>query len=102
LIGSLLNFFFFGTLLVQGCVWSMRFPLKLSSRIYPDVYRILYFILLSMTVCVTLNAADVEYWYGVGFDDISRFADPRQSRFYTPIMGSFIGLLVQLFFCYRI
>ncbi|KAJ6622763.1 hypothetical protein B0H10DRAFT_2012769 [Mycena sp. CBHHK59/15] len=29
-------------------------------------------------------------------------ADPRNSRFYTPLMGSFIAMLVQLFFCYRV
>ncbi|KAJ6579154.1 hypothetical protein DFH09DRAFT_1310511 [Mycena vulgaris] len=97
LIGSLLNFFFFGTLLIQTYVYRVCFPKDSFS-----VKALVYFIFIAMTVCICLNAADVEFWYGTGFGDIGHFADPRNSRLYTPIMGSFIAMLVQLFFCYRI
>lgn len=55
-----------------------------------------------MFVCMILNAVDVQYWFGAGFGDITRFATPRLNRFYTSIMGSFIGMLVQLYLSYRI
>ncbi|KAJ7136431.1 hypothetical protein C8R43DRAFT_1203499 [Mycena crocata] len=55
-----------------------------------------------MLVCTYLNAADVEHWFGFSFGDISRFTQAHYWRFYGPIMGSFIAMLVQLFFCYRI
>ncbi|KAJ7445085.1 hypothetical protein FB451DRAFT_1433621 [Mycena latifolia] len=97
LIGSLLNFFFFGTLLVQVYVYRICFP---KDSVVAK--SLVYFMLLAMAVCTCLNAADVQFWFGAGFGDIARFADPRNSRFYTPLMGSFIAMLVQLFFCYRI
>ncbi|KAG6910308.1 hypothetical protein DXG01_011705 [Tephrocybe rancida] len=37
-----------------------------------------------------------------GFGNVLNFADPRLSPFYTPMMGSIMALVVQLFFCYRI
>lgn len=61
-----------------------------------------YFIFLSMTVCICLNAADVKSWFGDDFGNILRFAQGHLARFYSPIMGSIIVTLVQLFFCYRI
>ncbi|KAJ7448779.1 hypothetical protein FB451DRAFT_1411205 [Mycena latifolia] len=97
LIGSLLNFFFFGMLLVQVYVYRICFPKDSLA-----VKLLVYFIFLTMTVCTCLNAADVQFWFGAGFGDIARFADPGYSRFYTPLMGSFIAMLVQLFYCYRI
>ncbi|KAF7334463.1 hypothetical protein MVEN_02275800 [Mycena venus] len=97
LIGSLLNFFFFGTLLIQVYVYRLCFPKDpLSIKFF------VYFIFLAVTVCTCFNAADVEFWFGTGFGNITRFTDARYSRFYNPLMGSFIGLLVQFFFSCRI
>ncbi|KAJ6609128.1 hypothetical protein B0H10DRAFT_2065603 [Mycena sp. CBHHK59/15] len=59
LIGSLLNFFLFGTLLIQVC--------KLAIK------RIVYFVFLCMALCTCLNAADAHYWYASGFGDIVKF-----------------------------
>ncbi|KAJ7710423.1 hypothetical protein B0H17DRAFT_914355, partial [Mycena rosella] len=97
LIGSLLNFFLFGTFLIQVYVYRLCFPKDSLA-----VKLLVYFIFLTMTVCTCLNAADVQFWFGTGFGDIARFTDARHSRFYTPLMGSFIAMLVQLFFCHRI
>jgi len=55
-----------------------------------------------MTLSTCLNAADAAYWYGSGFGDIIKFSNANISPFYTPIMGSVIGMTIQLFFCYRI
>ncbi|KAJ7077695.1 hypothetical protein B0H15DRAFT_861540 [Mycena belliarum] len=97
LIGSLLNFFFYGILLIQTYVYRVSFPkdpIALKSLVY-----VIFF---AMTVCICLNAADVQFWFGDGFGDTSRFADAHFARFYAPLMGSIIAMLVQLFFCYRI
>ena len=61
-----------------------------------------YLVFLVMLVCTCLNAADIYYWFGAGFGDITRFSKAGFSPFYTPLMGSVIALVVQLFFCYRI
>ncbi|KAJ6563903.1 hypothetical protein B0H19DRAFT_1139949 [Mycena capillaripes] len=97
LIGSLLNFFFFGTLLVQVYVYRLCF-----SKDSLGVKIVVYSILFAMTICTCLNGADVKSWYGTFFGDIQRFADPQNSSIYSPIMGSIIAMIVQLFFCYRI
>ncbi|KAJ7513121.1 hypothetical protein B0H11DRAFT_2268084, partial [Mycena galericulata] len=97
LIGSLLNFFFLGMLLVQSYIYRICFP-----RDALGIKVLVYFILLVMIVCICLNAVDVEYWFGSGFGQIARFTNLNNSRFYTPLMGSFVAMLVQLFFCYRI
>ncbi|KAJ6589257.1 hypothetical protein B0H19DRAFT_1367666 [Mycena capillaripes] len=97
LIGSLLNFFFFGTLLIQVYVYRLCFPKDSLA-----VKCLVYFIFLAMTACTCLNAVDAEFWFGDGFGDIERFSDPRNSRIYVLLFGSFIALLVQLFFACRI
>ncbi|KAJ7466435.1 hypothetical protein FB451DRAFT_1402181 [Mycena latifolia] len=97
LIGSLLNFFLFGTLLILVYVYRISFPKDpLGLKV------LVYFIFLAMAVCTILNAVDVQFWFGAGFGDIARFADPRDSRFYTPLMGSLVGLIVHIFFACRI
>jgi hypothetical protein len=60
------------------------------------------FVFLAMAVCTCLNAADAHYWYAANFGDLAKFAEPRFSPAYTPITGSVIALIVQLFYCYRI
>ncbi|KAJ7432831.1 hypothetical protein B0H11DRAFT_2297150 [Mycena galericulata] len=50
----------------------------------------------------SLNGVDVYYWFAVGFGDILRFSKPGFSAWYTPLMGSVMALVVQIFFCYRI
>ncbi|KAJ7085125.1 hypothetical protein B0H15DRAFT_910485 [Mycena belliarum] len=97
LLGSLLNFFLFGTLLIQVCAYHVCFPNDM-----PAIKRLVYSIFASMALCTCLNAADAYYWFGAGFGDLARLAEPRFSAFYTPMMGSIIALAVQLFYCYRI
>ncbi|KAF8132253.1 hypothetical protein K438DRAFT_1463727, partial [Mycena galopus ATCC 62051] len=97
LIGTLLNFFLFGTLFIQVYVYSACFP---KDR--PAIKWLVYIVFLTMALCVCLNAADAQYWYASGFGDITKFGQARFSPFYTPIMGSIIALAVQFFFCYRI
>ncbi|KAJ7719330.1 hypothetical protein B0H14DRAFT_3629271 [Mycena olivaceomarginata] len=97
LIGTLLNFFLFGTLFIQVYVYSVCFPKDRAA-----IKSLVYFVFLTMAVCACLNAADAHYWFAAGFGDIVKFGQARFSPFYTPFMGSIITLAVQLFFCYRI
>ncbi|KAJ6620981.1 hypothetical protein B0H10DRAFT_1031632 [Mycena sp. CBHHK59/15] len=97
LIGTLLNFFLFGTLLIQVYVYNACFPKDRGA-----IKVLVYAVFLSMALCTCLNAADAHYWYASGFGDIVKFGQAGFSPFYTPIMGSVIALVVQLFFCYRI
>jgi hypothetical protein len=55
-----------------------------------------------MLISICFNAADTHFWYAVNFGDLTTFGEARFSAFYTPIIGSLIGLLVQGFFAYRI
>ncbi|KAJ6502947.1 hypothetical protein C8R47DRAFT_219709 [Mycena vitilis] len=97
LIGSLLNFCFYGTLLVQVYIYRLCFPKDPLG-----VKLLVYFIFIAMTVCTCLNGVDVQSWYGVYYGQIRGFSARRNSPFYSPIMGSIIAAVVQLFFCYRI
>ncbi|KAJ7199629.1 hypothetical protein GGX14DRAFT_661542 [Mycena pura] len=97
LIGSLLNFLFFGTLLVQVYVYRLCFP-----KDHPFVKSLVYFIFLGMLVCTCLIARDAEYRYATAFGDIARWSYTLNSPIYTPILGSFIVMLAQGFFCCRI
>ncbi|KAJ7695454.1 hypothetical protein B0H17DRAFT_1055931 [Mycena rosella] len=97
LIGSLLNFYLFGVLSVQIYVYHACFP-KDKASIKSLVYLIFFFMALS----TCLNAADAYFWYAAGFGNLIQFSQAHISPFYTPIMGSIIALMIQLFFCYRI
>ncbi|KAF7352012.1 hypothetical protein MVEN_01163400 [Mycena venus] len=83
LLASHVNLFFFGTLVIQ-------------------MFTDFHFVFLAVAACTFLNLADVEVWFGVRFGNIDLFPDPLNAWFYSPLMGSFIATLVQLFFCYRI
>ncbi|KAJ7615430.1 hypothetical protein FB45DRAFT_1064357 [Roridomyces roridus] len=97
LIGSLLNLFFFGTLVVQVYVYRLCFPTDNLG-----LKMLVYYIFLVMLACTLLNIIDTQYWFGDGFGDIVRFGNPHHARFYTPLMGSFVAMLVQLFLAVRI
>ncbi|KAJ7653168.1 hypothetical protein DFH06DRAFT_1330561 [Mycena polygramma] len=97
LIGSLLNFLFFGTLLVQTYTYRICFPRDSFA-----VKLLVYSTLLAMSVCTCLNGADVESWYGASCGQIQGFKNLHFLNIYSPVMGSLIAAAVQLFFCYRI
>ncbi|KAJ6571033.1 hypothetical protein DFH09DRAFT_1080003, partial [Mycena vulgaris] len=97
LIGSLLNFFLSGILVVQVYVYCVCFPNDQRS-----IKALVCFVVLAMAVCICLNAQNIVLLYGAGFGDIARFTDVHNRDAYTPILVSVIATLVQLFFCYRI
>ncbi|KAJ6631128.1 hypothetical protein B0H10DRAFT_708496 [Mycena sp. CBHHK59/15] len=97
LVGSLLNFYLFGVLSVQVYVYRVCFPKDKAS-----IKCLVYFIFFFEALSTCLNAADAAFWYASGFGNIIQFSQAHISPFYTPIMGSIIALMIQLFFCYRI
>ncbi|KAJ7057837.1 hypothetical protein C8F01DRAFT_325074 [Mycena amicta] len=97
LIGSLLNFYLFGVLSVQVYVYRISFK-KDKKSIKAMVYTIFFF----MTLSTCLNAADAYFWFASGFGNLIQLGSAHISPFYTPILGSIIALVIQLFFCYRI
>lgn len=49
-----------------------------------------------------MNGVDVFNGFARGFGDMTIIGNPGISPIYTPVMGSIIAFVVQLFFCYRI
>jgi len=97
LIGSLLNFLLYGVLAVQVYVYRLSFP-----RDRAPIKWLVYTVFFLETVMTALNGKDVYFWFGEGFGDVVRFTQPGFSAFYTPLMGSVMASVVQVFFCYRI
>ncbi|KAJ7057815.1 hypothetical protein C8F01DRAFT_1256431 [Mycena amicta] len=89
LIGSLLNYMLYGCLAVQVYVYRLSFPNDKGS-------------IKALTVLTALNGVDVYDWFARGFGDLIEFSKPLISPAYTPIIGSLMALVVQVFFCYRI
>ncbi|KAJ7104332.1 hypothetical protein B0H15DRAFT_20990 [Mycena belliarum] len=97
LVGSLMNFFFFGALLIQVYVYAQCFHQD------PCVVKcIVYFILLTEVSAVCVNGWDAYQWFAVSFGDVTALLNPRNSPFYAGVVGGLNGLIVQFFFCYRI
>ncbi|KAJ7433136.1 hypothetical protein B0H11DRAFT_2209058 [Mycena galericulata] len=97
LFGSLFTSLSFGILVIQIYVYRACFP-----RDSLIMKSLVYFVFLVILVCTCLNASDMYYWFGSGFDDSGRLVNPKYSIVYTPLLGALIATLVQLFFCYRI
>jgi hypothetical protein len=51
---------------------------------------------------VCCSAADVFYWFGSGYGNLEHLNSVYISPFDTPLLGSIVAFIVQLFFCYRI
>ncbi|RDB16341.1 hypothetical protein Hypma_003058 [Hypsizygus marmoreus] len=97
LVGSLLNYWLYGVLTVQVYIYHLSFPND-KRRFKALVYVV--FVLETLQVC--LSAADVYYWFGVGYGNMIHLTSTYLSPFDTPLLGSMISFIVQLFFCYRI
>jgi hypothetical protein len=59
-------------------------------------------VFLLETVQTALSGADLYYWFAVGFGKLDHLFSPFLSFLDVPIMGSFVALIVQFFFVYRI
>ncbi|KAK7023089.1 hypothetical protein R3P38DRAFT_2957469 [Favolaschia claudopus] len=100
IIGACLNFFLCGpcgVLITQAYIYGVCFPK--DSRV---IKCLVCFVLLAILVDACLNASDIVFWYSTSFSDVTKFSQKRFSKFYLPIMGSFIATLLHFFFCFRI
>lgn len=89
LVGSLLNFFFFGMLVIQVYVYNLCFHHD------PRVIKcVVYFILLLEGSSVCVNGWDVHHWFAVSFGDLSALQNPRNAPFYAGVVGGLNGLVV--------
>ncbi|KAJ7260116.1 hypothetical protein C8J57DRAFT_1637679, partial [Mycena rebaudengoi] len=97
LFGGLIVFFLFGALTVQLYVYTLCFPHDKRG-----VKALVYGVYLTMLVCLCLDAADLHFWFAAGFGDLDKFRRTRFAGVNVSIVGSLVGLCVQLFFAYRI
>jgi uncharacterized membrane protein len=79
---------------------SMNSPCSNSASYL--VFLAVFGIYLTMLVCLCLDATDLHFWFAAGFGDLDKFQRARFSGVSGPIVGSLVGLCVQLFFAYRI
>ncbi|KAJ7604723.1 hypothetical protein DFH06DRAFT_1349145 [Mycena polygramma] len=91
LIGSIVYFFLYGTMLVQAYIYRICFP--------KDSWGVKLLVVLAMTVCICL---DGHTWYGKSFGQAQAFDNRHNAPIYSGLMSSVIAAAVQIFFCYRI
>ncbi|PFH46696.1 hypothetical protein AMATHDRAFT_88171 [Amanita thiersii Skay4041] len=97
LIGSLFNYFLFGILSVQCYIYHYSFP---EDKLL--IKSLVYSIMTVEILQICMNGADVFYWFARGYGNLLMLDSTYLSPFDTPMLGSIVALIIQLFFCYRI
>jgi len=97
LIGALVNYFLFGILTLQLYVYTCSFPYDKTS-----IKLLIYLVYALELVQVCCAGADAFYWLCAGFGDLNHLNNTYVSPFDTPMIGSVVAFIVQLFFCHRI
>jgi hypothetical protein len=97
LIGALINYFLFGILTLQLYVYSCSFPYDKTS-----IKLLIYIVYALELVQICCAGADAYYWLCLGFGDPNHLNNTYISPFDTPMIGSIVAFIVQLFFCHRI
>lgn len=77
----------------------LELPIPLSAKL---TLQKVYFVLAFETAQTIMNGVDVFNNYARGFGNLLIISNPYLGSVYTPIMGSIMSMIVQLFFCYRI
>lgn len=62
----------------------------------------MYVVFALEVVQTVLSGADVYYWFGSGYGDVTRLASPYASSFDIPIIESMVSAMVQVFYGYRV
>jgi len=96
LFGQLFGWALYGALCVQVYIYHLCFNDQKKLRI------LVYSVFLLDTLQTVLSAVDAHYWFGSGFGNVLRLANPYFSAFDSPLMDGVISLVVQWYFCYRI
>ncbi|THU89213.1 hypothetical protein K435DRAFT_841915 [Dendrothele bispora CBS 962.96] len=96
-IGFNLNWGLLGVTVVQIYMYYLSFPYD------PLFVKILVLFLgLLEFVSSLLMLVDNYRWFANGFGNLSGLNNPLISPFYAPMTDSVVGLMVQIFYCYRI
>ncbi|THU84970.1 hypothetical protein K435DRAFT_686497, partial [Dendrothele bispora CBS 962.96] len=92
-----LNWGLLGITMVQIYFYHLSFPRD------PVIIKCLvYFLGTLESITSILMLVDNYRWFASGFGDLKGLDNPLMSPFYSPIADSIVGLIVQLFYCYRI
>ncbi|KAI9452099.1 hypothetical protein F5148DRAFT_521904 [Russula earlei] len=97
LLGGLFNWCLYGVLIVQTYVYSYNFPGDKRP-----IKLLVYIVFFLETLQITLNGADLYYWFVRGFGNLDHLTSPYLGFFDVPIVGTVVSLTVQFFFMYRI
>ena len=62
----------------------------------------MYTVFALEVVQTVLSGADIFYWFGSGYGDVTRLASPFASTFDVPIIESMVSAMVQCFCAYRV
>ncbi|KAI0260404.1 hypothetical protein BC834DRAFT_973417 [Gloeopeniophorella convolvens] len=89
LLGTLLNWFMYGVLLVQVYLYNYYFPYDKRS-----IKTLVYAVFIIETVQTALAAADVFYWFANGFGNVPRLNNPYISDIDTPMLENSLWWLI--------
>ena len=62
----------------------------------------MYIVFALEVVQTVLSGADIYYWFGSGYGDVTRLASPFASAFDVPVIESMVSATVQCFYAYRV
>jgi hypothetical protein len=97
LIGTLINWLFYGVLSVQTYVYYLNFPDdKIGNQI--AVYGTFIF----ETVQTAMTGADMYFWFATGFGNMDHIGNVNITPADIPLLCGIIAGVVQFFFAYRI
>jgi len=96
LFGIMIGWALYGVLCVQVYMYHLCFKDKKTIQV------LVYGVFFLDTLQTIFTGVDAWYWFCEGYGNLIKLSNPYISAFDTPMMGSLIELIVQLFFCYRI
>ncbi|PFH45338.1 hypothetical protein AMATHDRAFT_71798 [Amanita thiersii Skay4041] len=97
LIGVFFNSILYGILVSQTYLYATSFP---DDRITFKILVAVVFLLETLQVACT--EADIFYWFGSGYGNLTKLDNTYISPLDTPLINSVVAFIVQVFFCYRI
>lgn len=96
-IGTVLNWALFGTLIVQTWIYFLAFPQD------PRLSKLLVMTVFVLELVETLsNTRDMVHIFGAGWGNPEALDDVGWAWFSTPVMGSIIASVGQLFYARRL
>ncbi|KAF5319546.1 hypothetical protein D9619_008575 [Psilocybe cf. subviscida] len=99
LIGTLINWLFFGVLSVQTYVYYLNFPddkigNKIAGRSYSERF--------AKPPVTAMTGADMYFWFATGFGNMGHIGNVNITPADIPLLCGIIAGVVQFFFAYRI